>query len=150
MYSSALTRMPIAMPGPIAARTAAITASGKRRRLASEPPNSSSRRFEAGDMNCCSRWPCPAVTSIPSKPASRRCSALRTWPSTTASISPRVMAWGICAVGLQRTAEAPQDTVRSHSPSIWRPRWMTWPKMRAPSSCTARAIRAKGATQRGS
>ena len=37
---------------------------------------------------------------------------------------PRVIAWGSCAVGLQRTGDAPQETVRSHSPSIWRPRWL--------------------------
>ena len=42
-------------PAGTAALTASNTASGKRMRFSSEPPNSSSRRLESGDRNWCSR-----------------------------------------------------------------------------------------------
>src|SRR5229473_5048379 len=49
------TRTPSGLCSGHAARTAAKTSSGKRILLASEPPYSSSRRFESGDRNSCMR-----------------------------------------------------------------------------------------------
>ncbi len=60
------------------------------------------------------------------------------------------MARGGRAVVDHGIGEGPQETVRSKSPSTWRPRWMIWPRIRAPSAFTASVMRRKGAMQAGS
>ena len=47
--------MPTTISGDTAARTAWNTSSGKRMRFSSDPPYRSSRRFDSGDRNWCSK-----------------------------------------------------------------------------------------------
>ena len=90
---STLTHTPITKSSPHSARILASVRDEKRMRFSNAPPQASSRRLLNGDQNCSNSALYAAMISQPSKPASFARRAACAKPSTSSSISGRVIAW---------------------------------------------------------
>ena len=94
-HSIAEKRSSMGKPGPMAARTASMTSSAKRKRPSLLPPYASERRFVSGERNWWISQPWPAWSISMSKPARL---------TSAAPSAKRRTAWAICSCVMARTA----------------------------------------------